>query len=555
MHQGFNNFFPNNENNKERIIPILKWAEEHLSDPICSLPYSSFCTYYENGNRNEYEGMYMKHRERFFHYFAAAMWEDDKRWIKALSDVLLAICEDSFWAFPAHIPKECSYKEAREWIDLFSAETAAYLSECSYLLGERLPEYVRDAIKTNVIERVIKPYINGPTVLYGNNWSSVCHGCIAIAMLSLGLFDEFSSSIEKIKDGLEDFLDSYPDDGVCLEGALYWTYGFSNFTYAASMIREYTNGKVDFFDRIKTKKCAEYYRFAFVDNPNTVPFSDASHILYLNPGLISFLSKEYGFPTISKKAVMPYGFDLRFRIFDMIRNFFWGIEYTEEKAESVDLYFDKSQQLYVKNPLYTLVVKGGHNDEPHNHNDIGSFVVYTKDGYICDDLGWPEYTEKYFNPDFRYKDFIVASSLGHSVPIINGKEQLCGKDAKAVLLSRSDGEILFDISQAYGFDEGNVTRKISYGVDNISVCDKALCGGLVSRFVTRIKPCCENGKIFIADSVIEANSACEIKIADFDFETHWSVNKAEKERFIKAYIIDFIPERNDELTINVKVGK
>ena len=71
----------------------------------------------------------------------------------------------------------------------------------------------------------------------------------------------------------------------------------------------------------------------------------------------------------------------------------------------------------------TLVIKGGYNDEPHNHNDVGSFMIVAKnDGIPIADLGVGIYRKETFDPELRYT-LLNNASFGHSVPIINGKYQ------------------------------------------------------------------------------------------------------------------------------------
>jgi len=73
--------------------------------------------------------------------------------------------------------------------------------------------------------------------------------------------------------------------------------------------------------------------------------------------------------------------------------------------------------------------KGGHNAESHNHNDVGSAVMYY-DGKPClIDLGREAYTAKTFSAQ-RY-DIWTMQSLYHNVPVINGIAQKEGGNYRA----------------------------------------------------------------------------------------------------------------------------
>jgi hypothetical protein len=73
--------------------------------------------------------------------------------------------------------------------------------------------------------------------------------------------------------------------------------------------------------------------------------------------------------------------------------------------------------------------KGGFNNESHNHNDVGTCVMYY-DGKPClIDLGREEYTAKTFSSR-RYEIWTMQSGF-HNLPVINGVEQKEGEKYKA----------------------------------------------------------------------------------------------------------------------------
>jgi hypothetical protein len=88
-------------------------------------------------------------------------------------------------------------------------------------------------------------------------------------------------------------------------------------------------------------------------------------------------------------------------------------------------YLPDAQWYMVRKPNYSFAAKGGHNEEGHNHNDVGNFVLATDNGQMIADMGAMEYTAKCFSSE-RYT-LLQNSSRGHSVPIIDGKEQGSGR--------------------------------------------------------------------------------------------------------------------------------
>lgn len=96
-------------------------------------------------------------------------------------------------------------------------------------------------------------------------------------------------------------------------------------------------------------------------------------------------------------------------------------------------------------PLTTAFsVKAGHNDEPHNHNDLGQFILHCGGENILCDPGAGLYTQAYFAPG-REQLFHISSS-GHNVPRIEGKEQSSGRQAQALVLEAkvSDDDCTLD---------------------------------------------------------------------------------------------------------------
>src|SRR5699024_2563227 len=84
---------------------------------------------------------------------------------------------------------------------------------------------------------------------------------------------------------------------------------------------------------------------------------------------------------------------------------------------------------HLENISYGFATKGGHNDEPHNHNDIGHFILQRNGEVFLKDLGSGLYNDAYFGKE-RYS-FLCNGSQGHSVPIVNGQLQEAGRSKKA----------------------------------------------------------------------------------------------------------------------------
>jgi len=98
-----------------------------------------------------------------------------------------------------------------------------------------------------------------------------------------------------------------------------------------------------------------------------------------------------------------------------------------------------------------LAAKGGHNDESHNHNDVGNFILYYNGQPAIIDVGVGTYTRKTFSNE-RYEIWTMQSQY-HNTPTINGVQQKPGKQysAKNVAFDNRGRELRFqaDIAGAY----------------------------------------------------------------------------------------------------------
>lgn len=535
------NRFPDNAHTEEYLKDFQTLADEYAGKPITVLPYSKFRLYADTGSRIEYENDYFDRRRRLDVMFGMVM-RGRQEYIPHLEDIICAICDEHTWALPAHISGDADPESEVTRIDLFASETAFALSEIRNLLKDTLSNKVCEIIKYEIMRRIINPYMTLPSKWGKNNWSAVCSAGVTASFYYLGLKCEFEKIKDSIISSLNDFLDSYTEDGCCLEGPLYWSYGFGYFVYGCDLLRKITCGAIDMFALNKVKKIAEFGTYLYLSENFTIPFSDAPHQMNYNVGLYHYLKKEYPdlvLPDIRYQA--KFGDESRFRFADFYRNIVWYDEnITQGNASRQSADFTDSQWFIRKNPEYSFCAKGGHNAEPHNHNDVGSFAVVRNGIFLLDDLGWPEYDGGYFNPDLRYKKYICSMSEGHSLPIINGLGQSAGRQYAAKILSLSENEITLDLSAAYEIPGLKLNRTYSLGEKNITVTDKISgCKTVTERFISRISPKILNDSVLINGAYLRSRQHI-IPVLSFEKYIQRSICITGSEPLEStAYFIDF----------------
>ena len=104
----------------------------------------------------------------------------------------------------------------------------------------------------------------------------------------------------------------------------------------------------------------------------------------------------------------------------------------------------------------TVSAKAGNNGDPHNHLDVGSFIVALDGVPFIVDAGRPTYTAQTFSSD-RYELWMMRSQW-HNLPEIAGVGQSAGSEFAATEVSFSaddeTAELAFDLAGAYDLPAG-----------------------------------------------------------------------------------------------------
>ncbi|MBQ9117503.1 MAG: heparinase II/III family protein [Clostridia bacterium] len=485
------------------------WQKD-CEKPIEALRYSDFRMFKFTGNRSIYEGQYfLRRRGMNASAMLALIYPEEEKYIVRLMDTIYAICDEYTWCLPAH--QTALEVNNNIHLDLFACETGFALAEIYTLLGERLEPLIRDRIRVEYQRRVIDSF---EKTHFGwehglANWNAVCTGSVACSMMLLHpeLMEKYQPRFEE---NIEYYLRGFKDDGICEEGVGYWHYGFGFFTVYADMIRKFTNGALNYFTRPKVKEVATFMQKMYLSGKSTVSFSDGGTSSPYHLGLLHYLKNEYPDAISIPDPKIAYNADGCGRWCLHIRSLLWlKEEYLtpDEAIPEATYYAEHSQWMVHKNTKYGFAAKAGHNGEPHNQNDVGSFIIARDGRQVLVDPGAGAYTRQYFAADTRY-DILQCSSRGHSVPIINGTYQHVSlrdhrygaKDTKY-----ENGVFSSDIAGAYPIPElKSLVRAFSW-TDNAVILkdtyDYEGEGDIVERFVTLVEPKLEKPGVVTVDGV------------------------------------------------------
>lgn len=464
---------------------LRKWEEE-AQDPIPALTYSAYRRFHYDGDRDEYEKPYFK-RRRAMNTLAvlALIYPERTEYLTRLMDLIYAVCDEYTWCLPAHqtelgVNNNCH-------IDLFAAETGFCLAEIYTLLGDRFEPLIADRIRVEIDRRIIRSYLD--TRFFwdriGSNWAAVCTGSVACTFMLMRP-DLMPQVEERVCSAMNYFLGGFGPDGVCEEGFAYWCYGFGFFTVWADMYRTFTDGAEDWFKLDKVKAVAPFLSRMYLTEGCTVSFSDTGRTGRYSPGILHYLRDEYPDTVAVPDPAYMEMMDACGRWCTFLRSFTWlKAEHLAPAAEASGemTYYAPSVNWFIKRGrAYSFAAKGGHNCEPHNHHDIGSFILAKEGRQILTDPGGGVYSRQYFSGP-RYT-FVSCGSHGHSVPFFgtdadraekgffygyqkDGK-QFCARDAVF------EGDTFsMDIGPAYGEAfVRSVKRVFTLGEDGFTLRDE-----------------------------------------------------------------------------------
>ena len=470
-------------------------AERLLGEPVPALPATLYMEYYRTGNRTHYEAPYFARRNAVQTLLAAELTERAGRFTDLLVDYLWAVCEESTWVIPAHNapshgnPINClpdafdlGADDDMRHIDLFSAATGAMMAWV-YVLGGEILDPVTPVIRRRILDllraRIFHPYY---TVTGGANWWMGDRGetlnnwtpwIVSNVLTAVMLCEEDDGhrawAVDRSMTLLDRFTRFYPEDGGCDEGPGYWGVAGASYFDCAEILSDMTGGEIDVTGHPFVGKMCNYIADFRLAGRVWANFADASHYAGADRTLAARMGRKIGSPKLTAYAAEkgPDGFH-RFvpgsTMYRALRNL---IEpYPEEIPEvtAADAVFYPSLGVMIaKRDGFELAAKGGHNAESHNHNDVGSFLLFRGETPVFLDPGVEAYSKDTFSSK-RYTLWTMRS-LYHNLPALNGCEQKPGGEYRAEILSCTDGVMETELKKAYPPEAGVESYRRRVGFD------------------------------------------------------------------------------------------
>jgi hypothetical protein len=486
-----------------------------------------FLDYVRDGDRERYQGLSFARRTALRDLALAECTEGAGRFVDDIVNGVWAICEESFWGVPAHIGVQKAGRglpdTAEPTVDLFAAETSALLCWVSYLLGSQLDAIsplIRPRVHREVDARILTPLLerddfgwmgfgNGGRRV--NNWNPwINSNWLTSALLLEPDTERRVAAVVKSMKSLDNFIDPYPKDGGCDEGPGYWGRAGASLFDCLELLRSATDGKIDVYDEALVQEIGRFiYRVQICDEC-FVNFADAPAVTHPADAVVYGYGKRIG-----DEDLQAFGAWLA-RDPDTSRRASLGrllpglFDFPERAAAEArqplprDVWLDEIQVMVARDQGGTaeglfLAAKGGHNAESHNHNDVGSFVVYADGRPVIVDAGVETYTAKTFSST-RYDIWTMQSAFHSLLPTIDGVMQEAGMEfaARGVGYAADDAsaELTLDIARAYPpaarLESWVRTVRLTRGVD-VGIEDRYELARPVAEITLSLLTPCEVG--------------------------------------------------------------
>ncbi|MCX6216750.1 heparinase II/III family protein [Spirosoma sp.] len=463
----------------------LKKAESYLGYQWPYVPATKSLLIERTGDRDQYQAVSFEKREVLGTLLLAEIYENKGRFVDQIIDGVWSICEESFWGASAHLPKSKEYAGlmdvSKPFVDLFAAETATYLAWVDFYLGDKLDAVspqIRKRIYNETNYRIFQPLMTKPhgwmtKTAAGrapNNWNPwICSNWLNAVLLLEKDDSKRTASVHKLLTVLDEFLNPYPQDGGCDEGPSYWGAAAASLYDNIAMLNTASNNAFEYvYADDKFKNMGRFIYRAQISEKYFLNFADADP----QPGMAATMIYRYG-KAINDPDMMKFGAFYRKPEVGDIGKFhyfrhFYALFMQDEFQKAVqglplpknvwlpDLQVFAARDQGGTTDGFYVAAKGGHNDESHNHNDIGNYVVYYNGQPLLIDVGRGTYTAKTFSA--RRYDIWYNCSDFHNLPTVNGVNQLPGRafEATNVTYKSDNTSTLFgvDIAKSYPKEAG-----------------------------------------------------------------------------------------------------
>lgn len=457
---------------------LLKEGDKYLDYTWQVVKATDYLEYERSGSRVIMEKPLNENIKALTGLVMAELAEGKGQYLDQIINGSWYVTEISTWSLSAHLPAFQSSKrtlpqQGTHVFDLMAGDLGSLMSWIYYFLQpefDKVNPAISERIKLNVQERVIEPYLSRNDMWWQaldvdegqlvNNWNPWCNFNVLTALLLVE--DDTGKKLQgvyKTMTSVDQFINYVKADGACEEGPSYWGHAAGKLYDYLKLLSYATNNKVSIFEHPIVKNMGEYISQSYIGGDRwVVNFADASAKGGGDPLLIFRYGEDVHSTEMMQFAKYLTEQRSSFNViegrdaFRTLENFLCYPAFQKQQAQlpqNTYKWYPETEFLYLKDKNTFFAAKGGYNNESHNHNDIGSFILYKEGKPLFIDAGVGTYTKKTFSSE-RYDIWTMQSGY-HNLPQINGYDQRFGASYKSKDVSFDQKKRVFklDIATAY----------------------------------------------------------------------------------------------------------
>ncbi|HOZ70338.1 MAG TPA: heparinase II/III family protein [Chitinophagaceae bacterium] len=457
---------------------LIKEGEAYLNYAWKLVTATQYLEYERSGNRTAMEDPAGSNNRALSRLIIAELAEGKGRFTDPIINGVWAACDMSSWVASAHLPVQQSKRSLpdfrEEIIDLGSSDMGSFFSWTWYFLHEefdKINPVISARLKQQIRQRILVPYMERNDFWWQalqekpgrlvNNWNPWCNFNVLTCFL---LIEDDpvrqAAGVYKTMQSTDQFINYVKEDGACEEGPSYWGHAAGKLYDYLELLSRATGKQIHLFEHPMIRNMGEYIVRSYVGKGWVVNFADASAKGGGDAGLIYRYGKAVN--SMDMQSFAAYLVQDKKGITEITtnRDFFRTLENLSIVKEIIatkaalptaaESWYPQTEFCYIKNNngLF-LAVKGGFNNESHNHNDAGTFSLYANETPFFIDAGVGTYTRQTFGPE-RYTIWTMQSEY-HNLPLINGKPQVFGAQYKAThtRFDAAKKQFSTDLAKAY----------------------------------------------------------------------------------------------------------
>lgn len=466
-----------------RMGNVITTAEEYLKKEPTVIPLSAFRKYQEEGAISPYSTPWGDRLNGLFYLGMAEAYEGKGRFTERLCDYIWATVEMASWVLPEHtahapygvtkVPAAVGekYVHALELGSIYLAAVLATVYHYNKAEIAKISPVICERVEYELRTRIILPYINCTFIWSGDLGNRVNNWCpwnvsniLLVTALTEGNMQIRERVAEKALNHLDNFIGCYKPDGGCEEGPTYWGAAAGSLFDSLETLFDLTGGKINVYDEPLIRAMGEYIAKVRIAGNRFVNFADSGSTCNPDGALLVRYGEKCGSDilvafgkTMQTDGPQAIHFRHPYRSLRALMTDPVGEKKQDKAAKSVYLpNLEVMVERESEDPEsgLLLAMKGGNNGEFHNHNDVGSLIVYKDGKPLLIDAGVGAYTKQTFSPQ-RYELWFMQSRY-HNVAMFDGVGQLAGAGfaASDVIYSPEERRLSMELAGAYPKDLG-----------------------------------------------------------------------------------------------------